>query len=260
MAPHGWEEITAMFIGSDRSMGFRTGEVYKLWIMKKPNVIYISRRSMNARAIPYDTEKAVRKNWEIMQPKESEMTIQEIHEMQDRLGCTRIYLENVMKDKVMSDETKRMIIKPVEDVIKYLDAKDRERRERRRELESGIIEDKMSKVEVTLECCREPIRKQCEYCPYTKECCHDHLPSVAIKDITDIIVELAIEIGELENKVRSLKAENAEMERDRKEDALDLADKIQHIEARRTLAKTNNESPEFCRGLEFAIMSLKGEE
>lgn len=55
--------ITAIFIGANGSMGFRTGEEYKLWFFEKNCRYYISRRSMNAVAIPYDTMKAVKKNW-----------------------------------------------------------------------------------------------------------------------------------------------------------------------------------------------------
>lgn len=64
-APYGFVNITARFIGADGSMGFKNGHIYDLWMMKKPNVIYISRQDMNATAIPYESMKAVRKNWEI---------------------------------------------------------------------------------------------------------------------------------------------------------------------------------------------------
>ena len=55
--------ITAIFIGTNGSMGFRTGEEYKLWFFEANGRYYISRRSMNAVAIPYDTMKAVKNNW-----------------------------------------------------------------------------------------------------------------------------------------------------------------------------------------------------
>lgn len=63
--PYGFVNITARFIGADGSMGFKNGQIYDLWMMKKPNVIYISRQNMNATAIPYGSMKAVRKNWEM---------------------------------------------------------------------------------------------------------------------------------------------------------------------------------------------------
>lgn len=47
-------------------MGFKNGQIYDLWMMKKPKVIYISRQDMNATAIPYGSMKAVRKNWEML--------------------------------------------------------------------------------------------------------------------------------------------------------------------------------------------------
>ena len=58
--------ITAKFIGKDGSMGFRNGKTYDLWMMKKQNFIYISRRNMNATAIPYETLRVVEKNWELL--------------------------------------------------------------------------------------------------------------------------------------------------------------------------------------------------
>lgn len=65
-APYGFVNITAKFIGADGSMGFKNGQIYDLWMMKKPKVIYISRQDMNATAIPYGSMKAVKKNWEML--------------------------------------------------------------------------------------------------------------------------------------------------------------------------------------------------
>ena len=59
------KEITAVFIGKDGSMGFKNGQEYKLWFFEKNNKHYISRRSENATAIPYDTMTALKKNWKI---------------------------------------------------------------------------------------------------------------------------------------------------------------------------------------------------
>lgn len=59
------QEIIATFKGEDGSMGFRTGEEYKLWYMERRNKIYISRRSKYAIAIPYDTEIGFKKNWKV---------------------------------------------------------------------------------------------------------------------------------------------------------------------------------------------------
>lgn len=57
--------IKAVFLGRDGSCGFRTGKEYDLWMFERNDKIYISRRSMDAMAIPYDTMAAVRKNWSI---------------------------------------------------------------------------------------------------------------------------------------------------------------------------------------------------
>lgn len=59
------KEITAIFKGRDRSMGFRKGQEYKLWYFKKDGRFYISLPSEDAIAIPYDTIAAINKNWEI---------------------------------------------------------------------------------------------------------------------------------------------------------------------------------------------------
>lgn len=59
-------EIKAKFLGKDGSCGFRNGQVYLLWIVQDRGKIYISRRSMDAMAIPYDTMSAVKKNWELI--------------------------------------------------------------------------------------------------------------------------------------------------------------------------------------------------
>lgn len=58
-------EVTATFTGTDKSMGFRTGQEYKLFYFKKDGRYYISRRSFDAIAIPYDTLTALKKNWKI---------------------------------------------------------------------------------------------------------------------------------------------------------------------------------------------------
>ena len=57
------ELITATFIGKDGSCGFKNGEIYKLWFFNSNWKHYISRPRMNAIAIPYDTMKALMKNW-----------------------------------------------------------------------------------------------------------------------------------------------------------------------------------------------------
>lgn len=59
-------EITARFIGKDGSCGFRNGIEYRLWIFQKHEKYYLSTRSMNATAIPYDTMNAIKKNWKII--------------------------------------------------------------------------------------------------------------------------------------------------------------------------------------------------
>lgn len=58
-------EITATFIGKD-SCGFKNGETYKLWMFQKNGKYYLSRRSMDAIAVPYDTMNGIRKNWKIV--------------------------------------------------------------------------------------------------------------------------------------------------------------------------------------------------
>lgn len=59
-------EIKAEFIGKDGSMGFKKGKIYELWHFVKGNKIYISKRNINAVAIPYDTIIALKKNWKIL--------------------------------------------------------------------------------------------------------------------------------------------------------------------------------------------------
>lgn len=59
-------EIEATFIGKDGSCGFRNGKTYDLWYFEKNKKIYISHRSLNAMAIPYDTMNAFRKNWTLV--------------------------------------------------------------------------------------------------------------------------------------------------------------------------------------------------
>lgn len=59
-------EITAKFIGRDGSMGFQNGGVYQLWMFNDFGKFIISRRSMEATAIPYDTMEAIKKNWEVV--------------------------------------------------------------------------------------------------------------------------------------------------------------------------------------------------
>ena len=58
-------EVTATFLGRDGSCGFRKGQDYDLWLILKNNKIYISRRKLNATAIPYDTRVAFEKNWKL---------------------------------------------------------------------------------------------------------------------------------------------------------------------------------------------------
>ena len=58
--------ITARFIGQDHTKWFRTGRIYKLWLIVRNGELYISRRYGNAWAIPYDKIKGLLKNWEIL--------------------------------------------------------------------------------------------------------------------------------------------------------------------------------------------------
>ena len=58
-------EITAVFIGKD-SCGFKSGETYQLWMFQKNGTYYLSNRSENATAIPYDTMDGIRKNWKMV--------------------------------------------------------------------------------------------------------------------------------------------------------------------------------------------------
>ena len=59
-------EIKARFVGCDGSCGLRTGEVYELWMFNDFGKFIISRRNWEAKAIPYDTMSAVKKNWEVV--------------------------------------------------------------------------------------------------------------------------------------------------------------------------------------------------
>ena len=61
--------VVGKFIGRDGSMGFRKGFDYELWVFLRngDGKIYISRRDLNAIAIPYDTTKAVDKNWQFIE-------------------------------------------------------------------------------------------------------------------------------------------------------------------------------------------------
>lgn len=61
------------------------------------------------------------------------MTLQEIHEMQDTLGVTRLFLENTLKFKSIREEAKDRLLKPVTDAIDYLADEDAERRNNTRE-------------------------------------------------------------------------------------------------------------------------------
>ena len=66
-APPGFKCVRARFIGRDGSCGFNATHIYDLWMTKAHGKIYISRRDLDAMAIPYDTETAFRKNWEVIE-------------------------------------------------------------------------------------------------------------------------------------------------------------------------------------------------
>lgn len=60
-------EIRAVFLGKNGSCGFLQGESYDLWMFyDSKGRICISRRNMDAIAIPYDTQKGFEKNWKII--------------------------------------------------------------------------------------------------------------------------------------------------------------------------------------------------
>ena len=58
-------DMIAEFIGTNGSMGFKTGNVYELWVFirNSDKKIYVSRRKLCAKLIPYDTLTALYKNW-----------------------------------------------------------------------------------------------------------------------------------------------------------------------------------------------------
>ena len=64
--------IKAVFLGRNGSMRFKTGEVYDLWFFEKNGRYYVSRQSMDAIAIPYDTMTAFKKNWKILRESNNE--------------------------------------------------------------------------------------------------------------------------------------------------------------------------------------------
>ena len=59
------EVIFAKFLGEDGSCGFKNGHTYRLYYFTMDGKYYISRPSLKATAIPYDTLTALRKNWRI---------------------------------------------------------------------------------------------------------------------------------------------------------------------------------------------------
>ena len=57
--------VTATFVGEDGSCGFKKWKTYDVWMFYQKGKFYVSERSVFATAIPYDSWKAVTKNWAI---------------------------------------------------------------------------------------------------------------------------------------------------------------------------------------------------
>ncbi len=47
----------------------------------------------------------------------------------------------------------------------------------------------LEKVIKVYECCKNPWNRRCEECPVEKDCCHDGLPTFAIKDALELLKE-----------------------------------------------------------------------
>lgn len=59
-------EVKAVFIGEDGSMGFHTGQEYRMWLFYRYGYFYMSRQSLYSIAIPYETMTALKKNWRLI--------------------------------------------------------------------------------------------------------------------------------------------------------------------------------------------------
>lgn len=55
----------------------------------------------------------------------------------------------------------------------------------------------IEKVIKTYECCKNPWNRRCEECPIEKDCCHDGLPTFAIKDALELLKEQEAVIEQL---------------------------------------------------------------
>lgn len=63
---YGFKCIRAKFIGEDGLYGFKFSRFYDLWMTKAHGRIYISRRDLSCTAIPYNSKKELKKNWDVI--------------------------------------------------------------------------------------------------------------------------------------------------------------------------------------------------
>ena len=69
------------------------------------------------------------------------------------------------------------------------------------------------KVIKTYECCKNPWNRRCEECPIEKDCCHDGLPTFAIKDALELLKEQEDLGTELTNAVELIHKKNERIEK-----------------------------------------------
>jgi hypothetical protein len=67
LSDNGIIRVRAKFIGKDGSMGFKKDGEYVMWYFCSNGKHYMAKPGYNSTAIPYDTKKALSKNWEFIE-------------------------------------------------------------------------------------------------------------------------------------------------------------------------------------------------
>ena len=67
----------------------------------------------------------------------------------------------------------------------------------------------LEKVIKVYECCKNPWNRRCEECPIEKDCCHDGLPTFAIKNALELLKDYR---QHLQNDLETLKEEKRRLE------------------------------------------------